>query len=406
MGKKIATYFFLFTVFNAVSAQDCDTIYQTAKAAYYSASLDTAYTKFSIAKNCYAYNQQWEQFGSSSLAMSSILYSQGKYEQILEVLLPVCDTLHKYSHNNKNHNTLLVKNYGNIGAAYSKLDNHYKAIYYMERGLEMTDDITKKIATYNNLGTIFEDKLDYQKSITYYKKVLNILEDTFSIKNRKLTKARTFNNLARSQRYHGNYKDALQNFETGLKITNELKTQNDRQKQEKKSLIAIYYVDMAALYNDCEKYDQALSISNKIDRIKLPNLSTVTSPHLNMGYAYLGQKNYTKAVKSFKKAIQVREKLYSNKHIDKSKVYLSLGEVYYEQKKWQQALDNFQQALIQAIPIFNDTSWTSNPNIEGVHHVRTLLRILDFKTKTLYEYYQTTQNKDDLNVALNTYQTT
>lgn len=409
MVKKSALYFcffFIFAFHNVGLAQDCDTLYQRARTTFRNAPLDTTYTKFSIAKTCYLHNQGWEKFGNCDMAISSILFAQGKYEQIPELLLPTIDTLSKYSRKIKNYNVLLAQIHTNIAAGYIELRDYDEAIYYSNKVLSSTEDVTKKISTYNNMGVIFEDKLDYERSILYYKKVLDILEDTFSIENRTLTKAGTFSNLAKAYRHNGDYEEALRNFEIGLNIVQELEVRDDRQKLDKESLLAMYYVNIGAFYNDWEKYDKTLSVLNRLHEVKLPFLNVDTSPHAVMGYAYLGKKDYTKAVNSFNEAMQVRNKLHPNiKHIDKSTVYLSLGEVYREKKQWQRALDNFQQALIQAAPTFNDTSWSSNPSVKGVHHVRTLLRILEFKAKTLYEYYQTTQNKTDLDAALNTYQT-
>ena len=387
-------------------AQDCDTLYQSAMHSYRNVDWDRAYMNFDRAKTCFKQQQKWELYTSCGRGMSSILSRQGEHDKIPPILLSSIDTLKKYADTTTYHK-LVGKIYRSLGGTYSNLKNSDEAIYYLNQSLNFTNDDTKKIITYINLGVAYENKLNYENAILYHSKALNLLSDTFDIENKTILKIRTLNNLGQAHRRYKRYEDALQNFETGLELLRDFKPQNDMAKDEKTSLRARYYSNIGVLYTYWKKYDKALEYLGRIRKMDLP-LSKNTLHHydLNVGYVYLEKNNYEKAKQSFTKAIKVEDQLHtSDKHIDKAIAYSSLGETHYQQKSWKPALDNLQQALIQAIPIFNDTAWSANPDIKGVHHVRTILITLELKANALYQYYQTTQNKADLDAALNSYQT-
>jgi len=273
------------------------------------------------------------------------LSKQDKYDKIPSLLLSVIDTLKKQAGTTGQHRSLIGKVYGNLGGFYTTLKNSDEAIFYLNRSLERTDNTIEKIPIYTNLGVAYEDKLDYEKSITYHSKVLNILSDTFIIQNKTIDKVRTLNNLGQTCRRYKRYKDAHRNFQTGLKLLKKFQPQNDIEKKEKKWFEVCYYNNLGVLHTHWEKYGLALEYLNQIRKMDLTA-------------SELAKQNYSKAIQSFKEYIVIKEQLLSNnKHIDKAIAYSNLGEAYYKQGIWQQALDNLQQALIQAIPTFNDTTW-------------------------------------------------
>lgn len=407
MSRKTALYFCITSMLllwsNAGLAQNCDTLFAEGMTIFRRAELDKAYIKFDLSQDCYARSRQWEEFVRCHKGMSFILFRTGKPEQVPTLLLPVLDTLNKYAQQSSDYNTLLTSIYNSLGGVYTELGHIDKAIHYMDKVLQMANDAENKIIAYNNLGVTFQKKLDDQKSIHYYRKALDILEDTFAIENREILKGRAFINLAVAYRYHRNYEEALRNFENGIGIIRALETKDDRQKLEKEWLFTEYYFSMGAFYNEWEQYDLALSMLNKIQDAKS---GKGKSSFLLKGQAYFGKKDYQEAIHFFNKAMYVENELYlDGKHIKKSIVNLNLGRTYRARKKTHWALSHLQQALIQAVPTFNDTLWANNPIIEDAHYVGTLLEILDAKAKTLSDHYQNTQDEIHLNNSLNTYQT-
>jgi len=373
MNKKNWLYAIVLIVLPyACGAQDCNALYQNARIALSSAKWDTAYIGFDAARACFKSKQLWERYTDSNRGMSFVLSRKDKYDKIPSLLLPVIDTLVKLNDKTGQNRHLIGKLHRNLGAAYLELKNPNEAIHYLNKSLERTDNIIDKIVIYANLGVAYEDKLGYEKSINYHSKALDILSDTFNIPNKTIDKVGTLNNIAQAYSRYQHYEDAQRNFETGLQLLKDFQPQNDRQKEEKKSLEVRYYTNLGTLHTKWEKYDKGLEYLNQLHKMNLSVSEMASRYHLNVGYAYLGKKNYAKASQSFMEVIRVRKQLNAdNKHIA-AVAYSCLGETYYKQNIWKGALDNLQQALVKAVPEFNDVKWEANPDIRDVHYARNV----------------------------------
>jgi len=266
MSKKIWFYSFIMLALPYIGfAQGCNALYQTGRTAVRAAKWDTAYIHFDIARGCFREKQNWEKYATCGRGMSFARSNQERDDEIPQFLLPMIDTLKKYAHHTEKYRSLVARIYRSAGGVYTKLENPDAAIDCMSKSLELEDDIVNKITIYTNLGVVYEDKLDYEKSIHYHSKALDILSDTFTIEGKTLLKISTLNNVGQAYRRHKRYEDALQKLEEGLQLLKDFQPQNDKEKEDKKSLKVRYYSNLGVLYTDWEKGygDRHWTISNK-----------------------------------------------------------------------------------------------------------------------------------------------
>ena len=73
----------------------------------------------------------------------------------------------------------MLQLYNNIGSAYDSKGNYDKAIRYYEKDLKISleklgENHPSVATTYNNIGSAYDSKGNYDKAIRYYEKDLKI----------------------------------------------------------------------------------------------------------------------------------------------------------------------------------------------------------------------------------------
>ena len=121
----------------------------------------------------------------------------------------------------------LCSTLNNISIAYKNLNEiklaEEKALESLEIGLkyELAWDIT---TTYNILSIIYYQKKDFNKAINYAKKALE-MADSFNGKN-EVMEARK--NLYKSYKQLGSYREALENHEDFIRLSEELASEENQ----------------------------------------------------------------------------------------------------------------------------------------------------------------------------------
>ncbi len=291
------------------------------------------------------------------------------------------DALSLYRHINNKEG--IASCYGNIGYAYSELNNYPLAIEYYLKALKLSKEISKPdmIATqYNNMGEIYRIIGRYDEAINLYKKCIKI----YDVKKDTLSLAYIYNNLATVYKKQGKYNSALTYYNKALSIM-QIKNDNrsiatilsnigvvyqewDRHKlsldffkkalkyDEKSNNIigkAIRYNNIASSFEKLNMLDSALryyDISyNIFSKYNLHNYAATIKT--NKANLYIQNNNYSKAIKLLEESADIFKEIKNNSNLIKT--YYKLAYTYYKQKKYSQVKTYLDKCISQAKEINN-----------------------------------------------------
>lgn len=210
-------------------------------------------------------------------------------------------------------------------------------------------------ATYNDLGLVYT-QLEVDKAFEYYEKSLAIYEKLHGTDHPKLAIANT--NLGVLNRSEKLYGDAVVYFEAALKIWEKIYTQPH------------------------------------------PNKAMVL---MNLGQTYSSMGNTKAALEFYEKARVMYETAQGKKHPDVAYIYNLLGNEKLAQQKFDDALLNYQKAIIANVLDFSNESIEVNPPTNNFYNGIQLLFSLMYKARALEAKYGGKTLKDsDLILGINT----
>jgi CHAT domain-containing protein/tetratricopeptide (TPR) repeat protein len=329
-----------------------------------------------------------------------------------------------------------------IGAFYNKIGDNLKAISYTKEAVAINSSNLSKAErpflsnSYYNLGYyysllyLFDESYKYLDSCIYvslqYHDKEDIALDAFALK------ASIYNE-------NGDYEKSIEATDNGITLAKKSKGsfyEGSLLSQKAQSLLSLNKVPEAEI-----NIKQAAKIfeANKQATDRLASVYSV--------YAYLlgKKKDYNKAVTFYKKSIQLSSerqdtlecsrnilnlgllfekelndwsgalKLYNQglKLIERNKdpyqqsgFYINIGVVYWRQHNYKAALQYYQKAL-NILPInFTDTAIKNNPSTDMLKRVVIdyfVFTLLSNKGEALLDLFQKENNREFLNVALNTF---
>lgn len=212
-------------------------------------------------------------------------------------------------------------------------------------------------AIYNDLGLVYSE-LDRDKSIEYYEKALQVYQEL-----------------------HGNDdpKIAIANTNLGIVYARE------------------------KLYGDAiTYYETALKIWEKVYAKPHANKALVM---MNLGQTYSSMANPKVALEFYEKSLTMYEAALGKKHPDVAFVQTLLGNEKIAQKKFDEGLAHYQQALIANIPHFNNPDVLITPETAEFYSGRQLLYTMMYKARGLEKkYFGKTLKHAELVLALTTLQ--
>ena len=242
------------------------------------------------------------------------------------------------------------------------------------------------VYVYANKATIFERQQDYEKAELYHTESLNIL-NTDSMKN-KLLIASIYNNLGIL------YKNTNQNKKAILCFLNSLKL-----KQEDKTIYSTYE-NLALSYEKEGNTDKAefyyLKALENIHKNFGTNNIWYAQHQLNYGLFLQNSKNeLSESLKNLEKALSIYKQILGIKNPETARAYSKIGEYYLKTGEYQKSLSYFQKSLISLSREFNDSGYSSNPELGTVSSKTQLLRSL--KNKSIALEFTWEQDKTNIN---------
>ncbi len=254
-----------------------------------------------------------------------------------------------------------------------------------------------------NMASLHYDLQEYERALTYYQRSL-----TSSHSLEKESQIKIFNNIGVIYRYLGRYDDALEHFDTALKIIEHVDTltihavrkeyfiinlnkavalvksgntqkaltileklstseNKERYTYEIALTQTIRGIIEATYFNNVRKaledYQQALTVFEELDQ----EYDLAFSYH-NIGRLYAQQKNYQKAIRYYKQSLTLSQEI-SDQEVAWL-TYYNLGNTYRDQSDLSRALQNY------------------SASIRMIESIRSRLHIDDFKTSFIEDKIQ------------------
>lgn len=234
--------------------------------------------------------------------------------------------------------------YNQISTIYKDLAEHQKALYYLEKMLDIKESSLYKndlslATTYNNISTIYQNMKELQKALEYQKKSLQIKEK-FSDKN-DFDLAISYNNISIVYMNMKEFKKALEYVQKAINIL-ENNQNKDSDLATSYNNISIIYKNIANLQKALEYQKKAIKISEEIFTMNHPDIATSYS---NISLIYQDMGEFQKALEYQKKAIEIREKILGYKHPLLANSYYNISTLYEDLKECLKAKDYAQKAI-------------------------------------------------------------
>lgn len=293
----------------------------------------------------------------------------------------------------------------------------------------------------SHYGFLYMAQTRYDLALENLQSAIDIFEKTGNANS--LEAAEALVHLGNVYRITGKYTQAEEQLNHALMIRQEKLPPNHE-------LIAAIYNDLGLVYialdtdKSIEYYEKALEIYRKLHGDDDPKIAIANT---NLGIVYAKEKLYGDAINYYETALKIWEKIYPKPHANKALVMMNLGQTYsamgssksaidyyeksltmYEaalgkkhpdvafaltllgnekisQKKFDEGLTLYQEALSANIPNFNSTSVLVTPPITEFYNGSQLLYTLRYKAQALEKkYFGKTLKRADLLLGLTTLQ--
>ncbi len=290
----------------------------------------------------------------------SLYQNQGRNDLAIEALQNALDDFEK---DKKSTSLETAETLAYLGNVYRATGKYVQAEEHLQHSLSIRREKLPETheliaASYNDLGLVYS-QLDGDKASEYYEKALSTYGKLHGKEHPKLAIANT--NLGVLYRSDKLYGDAVIYFENALKIWEKIYAQPH------------------------------------------PNKALVL---MNLGQTYSGMGSTTAALGYYERARLMYEEALGKKHPDVAYVYNLIGNEKLAQRKYDEALLDYQKALIANIPEFNTQNVLVNPPTKSYYNGNQLLYSLMYKAEALEaKHLGKTLRISDLTLGIKTLQT-
>jgi CHAT domain-containing protein/tetratricopeptide (TPR) repeat protein len=290
----------------------------------------------------------------------------------------------------------LVDNYMLLGKIVNQQGDYQQALSIYDYCISITNPFPTSyqylVQLYTRKAQILNKKGDFEQAIAQAKIGIQIAQKN---QNDSLM-AKCIIEKAKAYVIMGDSKKSRDDLKQAIQILQNSANSDD---------LANSYFLFAQLSNNEQNYIEAINFYKKAQLIyfKNKNNTNYSVCLLNIGLAYYYLKEYDKAIENYDKGLR------TNENINQKIIFLDdIAAAYWMKKDYPKAFENYQKALSIAPIGFKTKNLYDNPTI-------TNLNVADFKTyylttltdkaDTWLEYYQTTKQKENLKIALDTYVT-
>ena len=228
-----------------------------------------------------------------------------------------------------------------LGDCEFKFGSYDKALEYYEKCLAIEfktlgrehPDVAN---SYNNIGSIWDDKDEYDKALEYYEKSLAIYLKTLGGEHPDVATSYNIIGLARDNK--GETDKALEYYEKSLAIR--LKTLGGEHPN-----VAVVYNNIGAAWalRNKGEYDKALEYYEKSLPIYLKTLGgehpDVATTYNNIGFAWMKKSEYDKALDYYEKCLAIELKTLGGEHPSVAFAYFNIGSAWDSKGEYEKSLE-------------------------------------------------------------------
>ncbi len=194
-------------------------------------------------------------------------------------------------------------------------------------------------AVYNNIGSMYKDRGDYENALKYYLKDLAISEKVLGMEHPKT--ATPYNNIGLVYCEMGNYENALEYFMKALVIVEKVLGREH-------TYTITTYSNIGAVYKSKGDYESALTYCMKALALDekifgTEHLSTAFR-YNNIGTVYDDTGDYGNALEYYRKACEILEKVFGTRHSSTASIYNNIGSVYNNMGDYDNSLEYYRKA--------------------------------------------------------------
>ena len=224
---------------------------------------------------------------------------------------------------------------GNLGLAYSDLDEPRKAIEYHKQALEISKKIGNRYgegADLGNLGLTYSDLGESRKAIEYYEQALKIAKEIGDRRN----EGTWLGNLGIAYKYLGELRKAIEYYEQALKISKEIE---DRYGE---GVVLDYlgnaYSNLGDPRKAIEYHEQALKISRKIGDRRREGICLG-----NLGGEYIKLGKTKKAIEYCEQGLKIAREIGDRR--SEGYRFMVLGSAYRDLGETKKAIEFLKESL-------------------------------------------------------------
>jgi len=213
-----------------------------------------------------------------------------------------------------------------------------EAIDYLNKVETKASFILEDADLLSKLGNCEKKFGNYDKALEYYQKCLDIRLKTLGAEHPSV--ATSYDNIGSVWNNKGEYDKALDFYQKCLDI--ELKTLGAEHPD-----VATSYNNIGLVWSNKGEYDKALDFCQKCLDIQLKTLGAehpdVATSYNNIGFVWDSKGEYDKALDFYQKCLDIRLKTLGGEHPDVATSYFNIGACYQNRESYEQAIIAFRE---------------------------------------------------------------
>ena len=280
--------------------------------------------------------------------------------------------------------SLLYKPFLFTGNVYHNILNMDSALFYYNNAENIMNKYpatSEAERLYNQEGALYYETGDYKKSITYFQKALSVIKSQVPLN--KYFVVNYENNIASALRKTGN-------IEQALTIYKKLLVYNINKDE--------LFHNIGAGYRETGDYEAAIFW---LKQVKSKDQSLFN----DLAATYILSHKNDSALICLDASLYLQKNLHpGHKNIEYAYTLKYLGDVLLDQNRIDEAIQKYQQAIIETDPDFKDTTAIQNPqSFYGLHQSFFLFHALTAKANAFNKKYLNQQDASQLINSFATY---
>ncbi|MEL6578142.1 MAG: tetratricopeptide repeat protein [Cyanobacteria bacterium J06621_12] len=243
--------------------------------------------------------------------------------------------LSEYEFSNKQNFKSIINIYKELGLAFRTLGDYKRAIYYNQKSLKNSQNISYYNGEINaliGLGNTYDLSGEYQKAISCYQSSLKIARNISD----RYSEAVSLNNLRNTYHSLNMFQLTIKYCQQALKIA--LQIQDNSGIANALGNLGIAHCYMGKYKRAIDYYQQSLEISQQID-----DRHSEANSLTNLGNVYNSLKDYRQAIDCYQRSLENSQQIGDIRLQAAS--FNNLGNVYYQIGEYQQTINYYQQSL-------------------------------------------------------------